>query len=1279
MASAKALQKEYDKYLLTAKKYDLDGDLRRAKAYFQRALQLVPKFKKSKTNEKNAEKLKKKIAKYVQKIMEEDIQKQMSGFGVSRPSSSQTSEENDENATQANVSKKDGEGKSKGLKDVPSSEWSIPDENGNSAYLPEGYSITKTLYDTLFEHQRKGVSWLWDLYRDCRGGVLADDMGLGKTIQVIAFISGLLRQRKKRRVLIVAPASLIPHWRNEIKRFDPTIAVGTFSTQSKKKRNAELRQVIKRGGVLVTNYEKIWHSARSSNADLFNCSTSEACEEMGWKQGKTLQWAAVVLDEGHRIKNHNTGIYSALSSIASRMKLVLSGTPIQNNLNELWSIFSFISDGTMFPSLTLFRRHIAAPIEEGETLDATKSMRKEARYKRKQLHLKIQKFFLRREKGKTIPKPKGQSSEKVQADSDAKQAEIRKHDMVVWIPLSTTQQDVYTQVLESSRVVDILRAVENEEKIHGGSVLLAMNDLKQVCDGRKTSVETDPDARAGARSSQPVQEDYSCKLVFLKNLLTHFKASDHRTLIFSKFTKCLDAIELMCVRSGIEAGRIDGAVKHEERQDIVDKFNHSTDLDCMLLTTGVGAVGLTLTGADRVVIFGPDWNPAIDNQAVDRAFRIGQFRDVICYRLMTCNTIEEIMYRRQVFKDGLVRSVLQDKAMNVYSSEQDLSELFAFTDPNRSDMQEYLAEEQREQNQHFKEHYSQLVPEMKAVRSMNVYGITHHGTLFDEERNDTDLNVPEEGEDEEKIAAIEARRKETASMGLTTEADGSKGNAGDKKSANDERRRARRNKKMAKKALKHLDTMRDDLFETWSSFSEMAMGNFEESMKVHDEARERYVDSPENYGEWVKSLNEETIEKLDEIIDLFQEHCGEVFEECFDGLINICRDAEGFIPSLLHIPDINLKSFLIWEENNAFKFLMDGKTPACPIPSMFPAIDHLIEELQLHAHKSRKITELRPKNVEVTLISQSAGIKLKSDQTLGDGVYFQKLFDGEKFQRKFSRNFEKGYVYQLIKVGSDDVRDNSLNEVCEFITSASRPLKMVFSEIGKASQLEEVDDYEEDEQQDSLPVPSLIDDEADEAFVADDYEDEEEETPASFVEQHGTFAPPPKSLDNNSAYDTYVTQEAQEQEQEQEQTLVEEYKNSYTDDEQFPQQEELFVNHHEENLEEESNSDFDYDTAEDKVPDGKEQEKQPADSTPLLHGFLVTTKLAELSPEDREKYDSFFEAAAAMERDGKDVEALSLYIEALNISDEQFELHQKVFVLADRNGMVDMIQNGPSL
>ena len=107
--------------------------------------------------------------------------------------------------------------------------------------------------------------------------------------------------------------------------------------------------------------------------------------------------------------------------------------------------------------------------------------------------------------------------------------------------------------------------------------------------------------------------------------------------------------------------------------------------------------------------------------------------------------------------------------------------------------------------------------------------------------------------------------------------------------ARDERRRARRNKKMAKKALKHLDTMRDDLFETWSSFSEIAMGNFEESMKVHDEARERYVDSPENYGEWVKGLNEETIEKLDEIIDLFQEHCGEVFEECFDGLINICQ------------------------------------------------------------------------------------------------------------------------------------------------------------------------------------------------------------------------------------------------------------------------------------------------------------------------------------------------------------------------------------------------------
>ena len=271
--------------------------------------------------------------------------------------------------------------------------------------------------------------------------------------------------------------------------------------------------------------------------------------------------------------------------------------------------------------------------------------------------------------------------------------------------------------------------MENEDKTDGGNVLLAMNDLKQVCDGTKLMTAED----------KPLDETSSCKLNFLKSLLQHFRKNQHRTLIFSKYTRVLNAIELMCVRYEFNCARIDGDVKHAERQSIVDKFNHDGKFDCMLLTTGVGAVGLTLTGADRVVIFGPDWNPAIDNQAVDRAFRIGQQQDVLCYRLMTCNTIEEKMYRRQVFKEGVVRSVMEDKAMNVYSSGQDLVDVFALNDPEVSDMQEYLAGKQHNLHENFKKQYEHLYTELETIKTFLCYGISHHDVLFDEERKDDEM------------------------------------------------------------------------------------------------------------------------------------------------------------------------------------------------------------------------------------------------------------------------------------------------------------------------------------------------------------------------------------------------------------------------------------------------------------------------------------------------------------------------------------------------------------
>jgi SNF2 family DNA or RNA helicase len=821
-SNKKRLQKEYDKYLKAAKTYELDGDLTRAKLEYENAVKLVPQFKKSKQNEKNLQKLKKKLSKLHEKITNANIRSKTKQFGNSILKMSAST------LVDLSTPIKTGLRSRSNANEGSESTWEISED---AAFLSEQFSIDIQLYKKLYNHQKTGIAWLHKLYMDCTGGILADDMGLGKTMQVISFISGLLRERSKRRILIVAPASLLPHWRAEINRWDPSIQVGIFSKQPQRKRNQELAKIIQHGGVMLTNYEKIWHSERSSNIDLFTCSTEEACKELKWKVGKQLQWATVVLDEGHRIKNHNTGIFQALSKIHSRMRLVLSGTPFQNNLNELWAIFTYISDGKMFPSLQLFRKYIGIPIERGEKLDSTAHERRDATYKRQQLHMKIQGHILRREKGKSIAVSHEESSKKV-----------RKHDVVVWIPMTTVQQEMYRKVLESSRVENILLAFENEAKTDGGNILLAMNELKQVCDGTKKREDEE------TNYVKPLDEQTSCKLGFLKSLLEYFKQRNHRTLIFSKFTRVLDAIELMCVRNHFESARIDGNVKHEGRQEIVDSFNHDGKYDCMLLTTGVGAVGLTLTGADRVVIFGPDWNPAVDNQAVDRAFRIGQQHDVMCYRLMTCNTIEEKMYRRQVFKEGLVRSVIEDKSMNVYSSGQDLSDVFELNDPGISNMQEYLAETQKDIRHYFEVSHQELCMELENIQNFNCYGISHHDVLFDEERKE---------DENEKILFPETpqqnlRQKEDAMMGLRMSEKGKNSHSthakfnplGVNDNLNEEKRKKRKeNRKKKKKKKKKIE-------EEDEEYTRDKFGLFD------DEAEEMNDDHP-NYNEANRTENVE--------------------------------------------------------------------------------------------------------------------------------------------------------------------------------------------------------------------------------------------------------------------------------------------------------------------------------------------------------------------------------------------------------------------------------------
>ena len=236
--SQKQLKKSYNDALKVAQTYDLDGDVEEAKNKYEIVLQICKQLG------GNTEKIRKKINKLGEAITKRNIENTTKNFGTL---------ENDE------------------------------EENNEIQY------INKKLYENLYPHQKIGVAWLWKLYMRCSGGILADDMGLGKTLQVIAFISALLHQRPKRRILIVAPASLLPHWKSEINRWDSTINVFTFRSKKGKKRNQGLARIIKTGGVVLTNYEKIWHSERSSNIDLFTCASDNACNELDWKVGKILQ------------------------------------------------------------------------------------------------------------------------------------------------------------------------------------------------------------------------------------------------------------------------------------------------------------------------------------------------------------------------------------------------------------------------------------------------------------------------------------------------------------------------------------------------------------------------------------------------------------------------------------------------------------------------------------------------------------------------------------------------------------------------------------------------------------------------------------------------------------------------------------------------------------------------------------------------------------------------------------------------------------------------------
>ncbi|XP_008574826.1 PREDICTED: DNA excision repair protein ERCC-6-like [Galeopterus variegatus] len=605
-----------------------------------------------------------------------------------------------------------------------------------------GLLLYRELHNQLFEHQKEGVAFLYGLYRNGRkGGILADDMGLGKTVQIIAFLSGMFDASLVSHVLLIMPTNLISTWVKEFVKWTPGMRVKTFHGPSKDERTRNLNRIQQRNGIIITTYQMLinnWQQLSSFN-------------------GQEFVWDYVILDEAHKIKSSSTKSAICARVIPANNRLLLTGTPVQNNLQELWSLFDFACQGSLLGTLKTFKMEYENPITRAREKDATPGEKALGFKISENLMEIIKPYFLRRTKEEVQKKKSGNqevrlSEKNPDVDASCEMPSLsRKNDLIIWIRLVPLQEEIYRKFVSLDHIKELLMETR--------SPLAELGVLKKLCDHPRllsarachllnlgTVKSCAQDGSEGEDSSDVDHIDQipddalmeeSGKMIFLMDLLKRLRDEGHQTLVFSQSRQILNIIERLLKNRYFKTLRIDGTITHLlEREKRINLFQQSKDYSVFLLTTQVGGVGLTLTAATRVVIFDPSWNPATDAQAVDRVYRIGQKENVVVYRLITCGTVEEKIYRRQVFKDSLIRQTTGDKKNPFrYFSKQELRELFTVEDLQNSATQlqlQSLHAAQRRSDKKLDEHIAYL-------HSLGIAGISDHDLMYTQ-----DLSVKEE-------------------------------------------------------------------------------------------------------------------------------------------------------------------------------------------------------------------------------------------------------------------------------------------------------------------------------------------------------------------------------------------------------------------------------------------------------------------------------------------------------------------------------------------------------
>lgn len=463
----------------------------------------------------------------------------------------------------------------------------------------------------LKEYQIKGLQWMLSLYNNHLNGILADEMGLGKTIQTISLLTHLMEHKGQNGpFLVVVPLSTMTNWAMEFEKWAPSIVAVEYRGALSQRKTAQHTIRSAKFNVVLTTYEYVIKDKAFLSKP---------------------RWLHMIIDEGHRMKNSHSKLAITLSQhYHARYRLILTGTPLQNNLPELWALLNFILP-KIFNSSRTFDEWFNAPFANtGERIELNEE---ETLLIIRRLHKVLRPFLLRR----------------LKRDVEAELPE--KIERIIKCPMSALQQRLYAMVTQknlSTSAGGIIRRFNN-----------VIMQLRKICNHPFVFEEVEQQLNPH-RTNNDLLYRVAGKFELLQRVLPKLHATGHRLLIFFQMTQVITIMEDFLSMLGFKYLRLDGSTKAEERTDLLSRFNApNSPYFVFLLSTRAGGLGLNLQTADTVIIFDSDWNPHQDLQAQDRAHRIGQTKEVRIFRLITSNSIEEYILERAQFKLNLDGKVIQ--------------------------------------------------------------------------------------------------------------------------------------------------------------------------------------------------------------------------------------------------------------------------------------------------------------------------------------------------------------------------------------------------------------------------------------------------------------------------------------------------------------------------------------------------------------------------------------------------------------------------------------------